>query len=66
VHVAGAAILPIISALLAGKPVVVEHHGFPKICPTGPLFKSRRAYPARDILSALATLPTWRCRSSGF
>jgi glycosyltransferase involved in cell wall biosynthesis len=37
VHVAGTALLPIILGLLAGKPVVVEHHGFQAICPNGQL-----------------------------
>ena len=45
VHVAEAAILPVISALLAGKPVVVEHHGFPTICPTGQLFQEPQSIP---------------------
>ena len=45
VHVAGAATLPVISALLAGKPVVGEHHGFPTICPTGQLFQFPRSIP---------------------
>lgn len=45
VQVAGAAILPIISALLAGKPVLGEHHGFPTICPTGQLFQGPQSGP---------------------
>jgi len=45
VQVAGAAILPIISASLAGKPVVVEHHAFPTICPTGQLFQEPQSGP---------------------
>ena len=45
VHVARAAILPIISALLAGKPVVVGHHGFQTICPTGQLFQEPQSIP---------------------
>ena len=45
VHVAGAAIAPIIWSLLAAKPVVVEHHGFQTICPTGQLFQEPQNVP---------------------
>jgi glycogen(starch) synthase len=38
IHVAGAALLPILFGLLFRKPVVVEHHGFQAICPNGQLF----------------------------
>lgn len=37
IHVAGAALAPIIFGLLAKKRVVVEHHGFQTICPNGQL-----------------------------
>jgi glycogen(starch) synthase len=37
VHVAGPALAPLILCLLAGKPLVVEHHGFQTICPNGQL-----------------------------
>lgn len=37
VHVAGVAIVPVVFGLLAGKAVVVEHHGFQAICPNGQL-----------------------------
>src|SRR5271166_973808 len=36
-HVAGTALLPILFGRLAGRPVVVEHHGFHTICPNGQL-----------------------------
>lgn len=45
VHVAGAAIPPVVWALTAGKPVVVEHHGFQTICPTGQLFQEPENIP---------------------
>jgi glycogen synthase len=45
VHVAGAALMPIIWGILAGKPVVVEHHGFQHICPTGQLFQEPQKLP---------------------
>ena len=38
VHLAGPAMLPLVIALLLGKPVVVEHHGFHTACPNGLLF----------------------------
>jgi glycogen synthase len=37
VHVAGPALAPLVLGLLAGKPVVLEHHGFQTICPNGQL-----------------------------
>jgi glycosyltransferase involved in cell wall biosynthesis len=45
VHVAGASISPMVMALLARKPVVVEHHGFQTICPTGQLFQEPQNAP---------------------
>ncbi|MGH9714569.1 MAG: glycosyltransferase family 4 protein [Candidatus Acidiferrales bacterium] len=38
VHLAGPALLPLGLALLLGKPVVIEHHGFQAACPNGLLF----------------------------
>jgi glycosyltransferase involved in cell wall biosynthesis len=35
VHLAGPVIVPLILALLARKPVVVEHHGYQASCPNG-------------------------------
>lgn len=35
VHLAGPALLPLALALLLGKPVVLEHHGFQAACPNG-------------------------------
>jgi glycosyltransferase involved in cell wall biosynthesis len=45
VHVAGAAISPILLGLVLRKPVVVEHHGFQTICPTGQLFQEPENLP---------------------
>src|SRR6516162_7535403 len=45
VHVAGAAMAPIVYGLIAGKPIVVEHHGFHHICPTGQLFQEPQNVP---------------------
>ena len=49
VHVAGAAISPIVNGLLARKPVIVEHHGFQPFVLPGNSFKSRRMCPAPAI-----------------
>ena len=38
VHLAGPAMLPLVSSLVLRKPVVVEHHGFQVACPNGLLF----------------------------
>jgi glycosyltransferase involved in cell wall biosynthesis len=35
IHLAGASIVPMILGLLVRKPVVVEHHGYQSICPSG-------------------------------
>jgi len=45
VHVAGPALAPILYGRLARKPVVVEHHGFQTICPTGQLFQEPENVP---------------------
>jgi glycogen synthase len=52
VHVAGAAISPIVMGLLAAKPVVVEHHGFQTICPTGQLFQEPQNVPCPGHFAA--------------
>jgi glycosyltransferase involved in cell wall biosynthesis len=39
VHVAGAALPPMLWGLWLNKPVIVEHHGYQAICPTGMLLK---------------------------
>ena len=35
VHLAGPVLLPMLLALLQGKPYVIEHHGYQAICPNG-------------------------------
>jgi glycogen synthase len=35
VHVSGPSLLPMFCAKLAGKPLVVEHHGYQAVCPNG-------------------------------
>jgi len=64
IHVAGAAISPILLGLLSRKPVVVEHHGFQTICPTGQLFQEPENIPcpghfiAERYIHCLACSPT--------
>lgn len=38
VHVAGPALSPVLLTCLAGKPLVIEHHGYQATCPNGLLF----------------------------
>jgi glycosyltransferase involved in cell wall biosynthesis len=47
IHLAGPALLPLLLARLARKPVVIEHHGYQAVCPNGLLFHhpSRSACP---------------------
>ncbi len=45
VHVAGPALVPMILGLLFQKPVVIEHHGFQAICPTGQLLQQPENIP---------------------
>ena len=52
IHVAGAAIFPILLGLLLRKPVVVEHHGFQTICPTGQLFQEPENIPCPGYFRA--------------
>jgi len=64
IHVAGAAISPILLGLVLRKPVVVEHHGFQTICPTGQLFQEPENIPcpghfmAERYTHCLACSPT--------
>jgi len=44
-HIAGPAIGPMLHGLFSRKPVIVEHHGFQAICPTGQLFQEPENVP---------------------
>src|SRR5215471_5510227 len=63
IHVAGPAFLPLVIALLMRKPVVIEHHGFQTICPTGQLFMERTGAPCPGHFMAGQHLECLRCRS---
>jgi glycosyltransferase involved in cell wall biosynthesis len=61
VHVAGPALLPIVLGLLAGRPVVIEHHGFQVICPTGQLLIESRGEPCPGHFMAGRHKECWNC-----
>jgi glycosyltransferase involved in cell wall biosynthesis len=63
VHVAGPALAPMILGLLAGKPVVVEHHGFQTICPNGQLFIEPQGAPCPGHFMAERHDVCLRCNS---
>jgi glycosyltransferase involved in cell wall biosynthesis len=63
IHVAGPALSPVAFGLLAGKPVVVEHHGFQVICPTGQLLVEPEQSPCPGHFMAGRHLECLRCRS---
>jgi glycogen(starch) synthase len=64
VHVAGPAIAPLVLGLLTGRPVVIEHHGFQSICPTGQLIIERTNVPCPGHFMAGRHLECLRCRSN--
>jgi glycogen synthase len=63
VHVAGPALLPILLARFARKPVVVEHHGFQTICPNGQLFIEPSATPCPGHFMAGRHSTCLRCNA---
>ena len=64
VHVAGPALAPLVLGLLARKPVVVEHHGFQVICPTGQMFIESRGEPCPGHFIAGRRTECWNCDPS--
>lgn len=63
VHLAGPALLPLVLARLAGKPVAVEHHGFQTICPNGQFFMEPSAAPCPGHFMAGHHLECLRCNA---
>lgn len=63
IHVAGPALSPLMLGLILRKPVVIEHHGFQTICPTGQLFMERTGAPCPGHFMAGHHLECIRCRS---
>lgn len=65
IHVAGPALSPVVLGLLAGKPVVVEHHGFQVICPNGQLLVEPAQSPCPGHFMAGRHRECLHCRSDG-
>jgi len=63
-HVAGPALTPLLLGLLAGKPCVVEHHGFQTICPNGQLLIEPAAAPCPGHFMAGRHAECLRCNSN--
>jgi glycosyltransferase involved in cell wall biosynthesis len=60
-HIAGPALFPIVLGLLARKPVVIEHHGFQVICPTGQMLIESRGEPCPGHFMAGHRAECWDC-----
>jgi glycosyltransferase involved in cell wall biosynthesis len=63
IHVAGPSLFPVLLGWLSRKPVVVEHHGFQTICPTGQLLIEPIGAPCPGHFMAGRHLECLRCRS---
>lgn len=63
VHVAGASFFPVLIAWLWGKPLVIEHHGFQAVCPTGQLLIEPGGVPCPGYFAAGKHRECLRCRS---
>ena len=63
IHLAGPSLSPLVLGLLFRKPVVIEHHGFQTICPTGQLLIEPTATPCPGHYMAGRHLECLRCRS---
>ena len=61
VHIAGPALEPLVLGLLLRKPVVIEHHGFQVICPTGQLLIESRGEPCPGHFMAGRRTECWHC-----
>src|SRR5208283_1347058 len=63
IHIAGPSLAPLLLGRLTRKPVVVEHHGFQTICPTGQLLIEPSGTPCPGHFMAGRHLECLRCRS---
>lgn len=64
-HLAGPALTPLLLGLVIGKPIVVEHHGFQSICPTGQLLMEPGGTPCPGHFMTGRHSVCLRCRSDG-
>ena len=62
VHIAGPSLAPLVMGWLCGKIVVVEHHGFQTICPTGQLFIEPGGVPCPGHFMAGHHIKCLECR----
>lgn len=63
VHMAGPSLLPSAIALMLGKPVVIEHHGFQAVCPNGQLLYEPAETPCPGYFMAKQYKECLRCNS---
>jgi glycogen(starch) synthase len=63
IHVAGPSLSPLLLGWLTRKPVVIEHHGFQTICPTGQLLIEPSGTPCPGHFMAGRHFECLRCRS---
>jgi len=63
IHIAGPALSPLLLGLLTRKPVVVEHHGFQTICPTGQLLIEPSSAPCPGHFMAGRHRECLHCRT---
>ncbi len=68
VHAAGPALAPLLLARLAGKPLVIEHHGYQAACPNGLLFHQPSESMCRGHFEAGNYVECLRCnrKTDGF
>jgi glycogen(starch) synthase len=64
IHIAGPSLPPLLLGWLSRKPVVIEHHGFQTICPTGQLLIEPSGTPCPGHFMAGRYLECLRCRSN--
>jgi glycogen synthase len=63
IHIAGPSLSPLLLGWLTRKAVVIEHHGFQTICPTGQLLIEPSGTPCPGHFMAGRHLECLRCRS---
>jgi glycogen(starch) synthase len=64
VHLAGPALLPLLWSVVTRKPVVIEHHGFQTICPSGQLFYEPSQSPCPGHFMAGRDRECLRCTAA--